>query len=183
MLMREAAARIRLLVLDVDGVLTDNGVYVGLVDGRRVELKQFNIQDGLGFSLLRGSGIEVAWLSGRVSDATAVRAAELRIDDVIQTPDGHKLPAMQAMLARRGLSWDEVAFVGDDLADVPVMERVGLPIAVANAVPEVKGIAAHITAAAGGRGAVREAIETILRARGGWEAAVARYLTPRQALA
>lgn len=181
--MREAASRIRLLVLDVDGVLTDNAVYVGQVDGRRVELKQFSIQDGLGFSLLRGSGIDVAWLSGRLSDATAVRAAELRIEDVIQTPDGHKLPAMQEMLTRRGLSWEQVAFVGDDLADVPVMERVGLPIAVANAVPEVKRIAAHVTMASGGRGAVREAIETLLRARDGWEDAIARYLTPRQALA
>jgi 3-deoxy-D-manno-octulosonate 8-phosphate phosphatase (KDO 8-P phosphatase) len=180
--MSETAARgIRLLVLDVDGVLTDNAIWIGLVAGQRVEFKQFDIQDGLGLVLLRGSGVDVAWVSGRPSDATTLRATELRVGDVIQVADGRKIPPLSALLERKGLTWDEVAFVGDDLADVPVLRRVGLPIAVANAVPEVKALCAHVTAAPGGRGAVREVVETLLRWRGEWDEALARYLAPREA--
>jgi 3-deoxy-D-manno-octulosonate 8-phosphate phosphatase (KDO 8-P phosphatase) len=178
--MRDRARRIRLLALDVDGVLTDNAVFLGLVGGQRVEFKRFDIQDGLGLVLLRGSPIEVAWVSGRPSDATTLRATELRIGDVIQAGDGRKVPPMQALLDRKGVSWEEVAFVGDDLADVPVLKRAGFPIAVANAVAEVKALAAYVTTAPGGHGAVREVIETVLRARGEWEAALDRYLAPRE---
>ena len=179
--MREPAARrVRLLALDVDGVLTDNALFLGLVAGQRVEFKRFDIQDGLGLVLLRGTGIDVAWISGRPSDATTLRATELRIGDVIQAADGRKVPPMTALLERKGLGWDEVAFVGDDLADVPVLRRVGLPIAVANAVPEVKALCAHVTVAAGGHGAVREVVETLLRARGEWEPALERYLAARE---
>jgi 3-deoxy-D-manno-octulosonate 8-phosphate phosphatase (KDO 8-P phosphatase) len=179
--MREAAARrVRLLALDVDGVLTDNAVFVGLVAGQRVEFKRFDIQDGLGLVLLRGSGIEVAWVSGRPSDATTLRATELRIGDVIQAVDGRKVAPMAALLERLGIGWDEVAFVGDDLADVPVLRRVGLPIAVANAVPEVKALSAHVTSAHGGHGAIREVVETLLKWRGDWDAALQRYLASRE---
>jgi 3-deoxy-D-manno-octulosonate 8-phosphate phosphatase (KDO 8-P phosphatase) len=180
--MGEAAARrVRLLALDVDGVLTDNAIWLGVVAGQRVEFKRFDIQDGLGLVLLRGTGIDVAWVSGRPSDATTLRAAELRIGDVIQAADGRKIPPLTALLERKGIGWDEVAFVGDDLADVPVLRRVGLPIAVANAVPEVKALCAHVTAAAGGQGAVREVVETLLRWRGEWEQALERYLAAREA--
>jgi len=173
------ARRVRLLVLDVDGVLTDNGVYIGASQGERIELKRFDIQDGLGLALLRGTGIGVAIVSGRVSEATALRAAELRIEDVVQDGGARKVPAVAALIEKRGVAWDEVAFVGDDLADVPVMRRVGLPIAVANAVDEVKAIAAYVTEAGGGRGAVREAVTALLRARDEYEAAVDRYLAER----
>lgn len=181
MLDSRAARRVRLLVLDVDGVLTDNGIYVGGADGNRVELKRFDIQDGLGLALLRGTDIKVAIVSGRTSEATVMRARELRIDDVVQDPLARKVPAVAGLLAKHELQWEQVAFVGDDLADVPVLRKVGLPIAVANAVPEVKAIAAYVTEASGGRGAVREVVTAVLQARDEYEAAVGRYLEARDA--
>ena len=173
------AGRIRLLGLDVDGVLTDNAVYLGEVDGRRVEFKRFDIQDGMGLTILRQTGMPVIWLSGRESPATRLRAAELNPDEVIQVDSAAKLPVMTELLARRGVAWEDVAFVADDLADLPLLRRVGLPIAVANAVPEVKDCAAYVTRASGGAGAVREAVEAILRARGAWPEEVKRYLRSR----
>jgi 3-deoxy-D-manno-octulosonate 8-phosphate phosphatase (KDO 8-P phosphatase) len=173
------ARRIRLLALDVDGVLTDNAIFIGPVAGQRVELKRFDSQDGLGMGLLRGTSIAVAWVSGRVSEATTLRADELRIGSVIQDAGARKVPAIDDLLAARGIGWDQVAYVGDDLADLAVMTRVGLPIAVANAVAEVKAVARLITARAGGHGAVREAIEALLRARGEWESVVAAYVASR----
>ena len=127
-----------MLGLDVDGVLTDNGVFIGPVAGERVELKRFDIQDGLGLILLRTAGLPVVWLSGRSSEATALRAAELRVEELLQVPGPRKVAAFAEVLQRRGIAWEEAAFVGDDLADLPVLRKVGLPIAVANAVPEVK---------------------------------------------
>jgi 3-deoxy-D-manno-octulosonate 8-phosphate phosphatase (KDO 8-P phosphatase) len=170
-----AARRVRLLGLDVDGVLTDNGVYIGPVGGARVELKRFDIQDGLGLILLRTAGLPVVWLSGRSSEATALRATELRVDELLQVPGPRKLAAFDECLMRRGISWEEVAFMGDDLADLPVLRRVGLPIAVANAVADVKAVAAYVTRASGGHGAVREVIELLLRARGEWPDILERY--------
>lgn len=173
------AGRIKLLGLDVDGVITNNAIYLGLVNGERVEFKQFDIQDGLAMGLARRMGLQIAWVSGRYSDATTLRATELRIDEVIQDRGARKVPAMTEMLLRLGVGWDEVAFLGDDLADVPVLRRAGLPLAVANAVEEVKRLAVYTTQAAGGSGAVREAIEMLLRAQGRWEEAVRLYLEDR----
>jgi 3-deoxy-D-manno-octulosonate 8-phosphate phosphatase (KDO 8-P phosphatase) len=173
------AGRIKLLGLDVDGVLTNNSIYLGLVGGQRVEFKQFDIQDGLAIGLARRMGLIVAWVSGRYSDATTLRATELRVDEVIQDKGARKVPAMTEMLLRRGIGWDEVAFVGDDLADVPVFRRVGLPIAVANAVQEAKALAHYRTLAVGGAGAVREVVEVLLRAQGRWDEAVKVYLEDR----
>ncbi len=178
--MSDPARRIRLLALDVDGVLTDNAVFLGLVDGRRVEFKRFDIQDGLGLVLLRGTAIEVALVSARPSEATALRGEELGITEIIQVEGARKVPALEALLDRKGLGWDEVAFVGDDLADLPVLRRVGLPLAVANAVAEVRRAAVHVTRAEGGRGAVREVVEWLLRARGEYDDAVARYTGSRE---
>ena len=173
------AGRIKLLGLDVDGVITNNAIYLGLVEGQRIEFKQFDIQDGLAMGLARRMGLLVAWVSGRYSDATTLRATELRVDEVIQDKGARKVPAMTEMLLRRGIGWDEVAFLGDDLADIPVLRRVGLPLAVANAVDEVKRLAAYTTRASGGAGAVREAIELLLRAQGRWDDAVRVYLEDR----
>ncbi|MBA3444913.1 MAG: HAD hydrolase family protein [Gemmatimonadales bacterium] len=170
-----AARRIRLIGLDVDGVLTDNGVFIGPVAGERVELKRFDIQDGLGLILLRTAGLPVVWLSGRASEATALRAAELKVEELLQVPGPGKAAAFAEVLKRRGIEWSDAAFVGDDLADLPVLRKVGLPIAVANAVPDVKAVATHVTRAGGGHGAVREIVETILRARGDWGEILARY--------
>jgi 3-deoxy-D-manno-octulosonate 8-phosphate phosphatase (KDO 8-P phosphatase) len=176
-----AARKVRLLGLDVDGVLTDNGVYIGPIAGDRVELKRFDIQDGLGLILLKTAGMPVVWVSGRASDATALRAAELRVDELLQVPGPRKASAFEQVLQRLGVGWQEVAFVGDDLADLPILRRVGLPIAVANAVAEVKAISAYTTSARGGHGAVREVIEALLRARGEWPAILERYFPEQPA--
>ena len=171
------ARRIRLVVLDVDGVLTDNGIWVGPVAGERVELKRFDIQDGLGVVLLRTAEIPVVWLSGRHSEATALRAHELRIEELLQVSGPRKLEALGELLARRGIEWEEVAYAGDDLADLQVLRRVGLPIAVPNAVPEVRAVAAFVTRAPGGHGAVREMVEALLKARGVWAEMLERHFT------
>jgi 3-deoxy-D-manno-octulosonate 8-phosphate phosphatase (KDO 8-P phosphatase) len=173
----EAARRLGLLALDVDGVLTDNGIWIGPIAGERVELKRFDIQDGLGHVLLRTAGIPVVWLSGRHSEATALRARELKIEELLQVPGAHKLEALEALLERRGLQWTEVGYVGDDLADLQVLRRVGLPIAVANAVAEVRAVAAYVTHAAGGHGAVREIADALLKARGIWDDIMERYFS------
>ena len=175
------ARRIRLVAFDVDGVLTDAGVYVGVAGDRPVELKRFDVQDSIGICLLRLMGFKVALVSGRVSQATTIRAAELHIDDVFQDNQAAKLPAFEDLLARQGVSAEETAFVGDDLPDIPVLERVGLPVTVHNAVAEVRAIARYTTAARGGHGAVREFTEAWLRARGEWDQAVDRYLAERGA--
>ena len=169
------ARRLKLVGLDVDGVLTDNGLYVGMVGDHPVEFKRFHIQDGLGVRMLRAAGLALVWLSGRESAATALRARELAVDEVIQDPTARKLPAFEALLARRGLAWDECAFVGDDLADLPLLSRVGLPVAVANAVAEVKAAASVVTSVPGGQGAVREVAELILKARGEWQGLLTKY--------
>lgn len=171
------ARRIRLLGLDVDGVLTDNGIFLGPVDGQAVELKRFDIQDGLGQVLMRTAGLPVVWVSGRHSEATTARARELRVDELLQVPGPEKLEAFGALLERRGIAWEDAAFVGDDLADLQVLRRVGLPIAVANAVAEVKAAAVYVTRATGGHGAVREVIETLLQARGVWPELLERYFS------
>jgi 3-deoxy-D-manno-octulosonate 8-phosphate phosphatase (KDO 8-P phosphatase) len=176
-----AARQVRLLGLDVDGVLTDNGVYIGPVAGSRVELKRFDIQDGLGLILLKTAGLPVVWISGRHSEATSLRAAELRVEELLQVPGPRKAAAFEEVLQRQGVSWKEVAFVGDDLADLPILRRVGLPIAVANAVTEVKQVATYVTQAAGGHGAVREVVETLLRARGEWSDILERYFAEQAA--
>ena len=173
------AARVRIVALDVDGVLTDNGIWIGPVGGERVEFKRFDIQDGLGVRLLRTAEIPVLWLSGRHSEATALRAEELRVDELLQVPGPKKLEALAQVLSRRGLGWQDVAYVGDDLADLQIMRRVGLPIAVANAVPEIREVAAAVTTARGGHGAVREIADALLKARGVWADMLERYFTER----
>lgn len=173
------AQRVRLLGLDVDGVLTDGSVYVGQTADHAVELKRFQIQDGLGLRLLAAAGIPIVLVSGRPSPATVLRARELHVDEVIEDEGARKLPAFGAMLDRRALAWEDCCFVGDDLPDLPVLRRVGLAVAVANAVPEVQTAAHYVTARAGGAGAVREIAEAILRARGAWGDLVTDYLRQR----
>ena len=176
----EVAERIRFVILDVDGVLTDAGVYLGEdAHGNPVELKRFDIQDGLGLVLLREAGIELALVSGRVSPATTARARELGIEECHQVTGARKLPVVQSMLERKGVAWDEVAMLADDLPDLPVLRRVGLPVAVGNAVAEVRHEAVAATRREGGRGAVREFARSLLRARGEWEARVDAYLAAR----
>lgn len=170
---RERAAAIRLVCLDVDGVMTGGGVTIGAAEaGSRLELKRFDITDGIGVKALQANGIEVAIVTGRTSDAVRLRAGELGVKECHQGASTTKQQVVAAILERRGLAWDAAAFLGDDLVDVPVMRHVGLPAAVANAVAEVRAEARWIARRAGGRGAVREFAEAILRARGQWRAYV-----------
>jgi len=177
---REKAERIGLVILDVDGVLTDGGVYLWAgAHGARRESKRFDIQDGLGIKFLMWAGLEVVLVSGRYSAATALRAEELRVTECHQDPAARKLPLVQELLKRRGFEWDQVAMVADDLADLPVFRRVGLPVAVANAVPEIGAAAVWTTTLPGGRGAVREFARARLRARVRWESLIEEYVDGR----
>ncbi len=175
----EVAARIRLVILDVDGVLTDAGVYLGeSEDGSPLEMKRFDIQDGLGIKFLKEAGIRVILVSGRISEATRLRARELGIEEY-QDSRADKLPAVEKLLQDEGLTWEEVAVVGDDLPDLPLLRAVGLPVAVANAVPEVREVARWITQNRGGRGAVREFARGLLMVRGEWTELVEAYCAVR----
>lgn len=174
------AGQVRLVVFDVDGVLTDAGVYLGATaEGTPVEMKRFDIQDGLGIKLLREAGIEVALLSGRTSEATRIRSAELGIEECIQVDGAHKLPALRELMERTGVGWEEVAMLADDLPDLPVLRRVGLPAAVGNATTEVRKEVVFTTRRDGGRGAVREFARVLLESRGEWGERVEAYYAAR----
>ena len=176
----ELARRIRLVILDVDGVLTDGGVYVGELPGGEVlELKRFDIQDGLGVKLLQWAGVEVAVVSGRMSRATEIRARELEIQECHQDSGAQKVSIIIGMMKDRGLDWSQVAMLGDDLPDLAVLGRVGLPAVVANATDEVREMALWQAEKEGGRGAVREFCEALLKARGDWEDQVEAYVKAR----
>ena len=175
------ARSIRMVALDVDGVLTDGGIYLGDVDGARQELKRYDIQDGLGIRFLRDAGILVAIVTGRVSESVRLRAEELEVDELAQIRDAHKLPALLRMLDARGVDASECAFVGDDFPDLAVLRVVGLPVAVGNAVPEVARECAVRLTRTGGRGAVREFAELLLKARGEWDEVTERYVRERSA--
>ncbi len=176
----ELAAAVKLVVLDVDGVMTDGGVYYGQSSsGESVELKRFDVTDGLGVKLLQRAGVEVAIVTGRRSQVVETRGRELGVEEIHQDPAAEKLPIVSDILERRKLGWDAVAFVSDDLADIPVLRRCALPVAVANAVPEVISMARWRTSRPGGSGAVREFSEALLKARGDWETVVGAYLAER----
>lgn len=168
-------ARVQLLLLDVDGVLTDGGV---TWSNEGVEAKTFHIRDGLGLRVWQRAGCRAGIVTGRSSHVVQLRAEELGIDIVRQGVDD-KSQAAAAIVAECGLSWEQTAFMGDDLPDLPVVMRCGVGLAVADACAEVRAAAALVTTLPGGRGAVREAIERMLRARGSWEAIVARYASQR----
>ena len=173
------ARAIRLVVLDVDGVLTDGGVFLGAVNGQPMEFKRYDIQDGLGIHLMQKAGLRVAIITGRVSESVRLRALELNIEDLAQDPNAQKLPAFLGMCDRHGIKPSEAAFVGDDFPDMAVLRVVGLPVAVGNAVPEVKAVCTVQLRKTGGAGAVREFAEYLLKARGDWEAVTDRYVEER----
>jgi len=165
-------ADIEMLVLDVDGVLTDGTL---IINGDGSESEAFNVLDGHGIRLWQRAGLKVAVLSGRASAATVHRAKQLQVEYVLQ--DCHyKLDALKELLAKVGLPPEKVAYVGDDLPDLPVMRHVGFGVAVANAVAEVKQHADFVTTRPGGAGAVREVIEYILKNTGRWQELMQRYL-------
>jgi len=167
-------AGIQLLLLDCDGVLTDGGV-TWSSDG--VECKTFHIRDGLGIRGWQRAGGRTGIITGRSSRIVERRAAELGIEFVRQGIDD-KFAAADEIIKECGLSWEQTAFMGDDLPDLPVVRRCGVGAAVADACTELREAAAVVTSLPGGRGAVRELVERMLRARGGWEAIVSGYIAP-----
>lgn len=175
----ELARRIRFVGFDVDGVLTDGGVYLGAVESRRMEFKRYDIQDGIGIEMLRIAGLQLSIVTGRVSESVAFRAQELGIDDVSQDKNAMKLAGLVKILRKQKIDFSEVAFIGDDFPDVPIMRLAGLPVAVGNAVPEVRSLAKLQLQREGGRGAVREFCEIFLRTRGQWDSSWNRYVELR----
>jgi 3-deoxy-D-manno-octulosonate 8-phosphate phosphatase (KDO 8-P phosphatase) len=177
----ELARRIRLVAFDVDGVMTDGGVYLGSTEsGEPVEMKRFDIQDGLGVQMLRAAGLRVAIVTGRVSEAVRIRAGELEVDELHQDRTANKVTALTAILQKQGVGWDETAFLGDDLPDIAVLRRVALPAVVGNATSDARAFALWHGTREGGRGAVREFAEALLTARGEWADAVHAYVSERE---
>jgi 3-deoxy-D-manno-octulosonate 8-phosphate phosphatase (KDO 8-P phosphatase) len=163
--------KVKMLGLDVDGVMTDGRLFYH-DDG--TETKAFDVRDGHGIKMLQHGGIDVFLISGRSCPMVEKRAADLGISEITQGVRD-KVPALEALLSKKGLQEDQVAFMGDDVVDLPVMTRVGLAIAVADASEHLFGSAHYVTVAPGGRGAVREVVELILAVQGLWEKAAQVY--------
>jgi len=167
------ARKIKILLMDVDGVLTDGKIHlVSMPDGTAHEMKSFHAHDGAGLKIAVAAGLRTGIITGRISDATTRRAGEVGMEFVYQNRP-EKAPALEEILQRAGVPAAAIAYVGDDLPDLPVLRRVGLAVAVANAAPEVKRAAHYITRECGGEGAAREVVELILKAQGRWAAAIA----------
>ena len=163
---------IKLLVLDVDGVLTDGSI---VINSDNTETKKFNSLDGHGIRMWQRAGLEVAIISGRFSPPTQMRADQLEIKHVFQDCY-YKLPQLKELVESQGLVAEQIAYVGDDLPDLPAIRYAGFGVAVANAVAEVKEYADYVTEASGGNGAVREVVEYILKRTGRWNELMQRYL-------
>lgn len=174
--MRERLCRIRLLLLDVDGVLTDGRI---IYDAQGVETKAFDVKDGHGLKLLQRSGVQVGIITGRQSEVVNVRARELGIDIVYQGAKD-KLVPFEEILQKLQLAEDEVAYMGDDLPDLPVLRRAGLAVAPVDAVGEIKPYVHYVTSRPGGRGAVREVCDLLLQESGHWSELTARYFGAQQ---
>lgn len=161
---------VRLFLCDVDGILTDTSVTMG----GEAELKRFNIQDGLGLRLLQREGIKVGWVSNRPSNATTMRAKDLKIDFLHQM-DGNKVLACEKIMSEVGVSWRETLYMGDDIVDLGALKRAGLAVTVPHGLPEAQELSHYVTEAPGGDGAVREVVEMILKAQGKWEGLVRHF--------
>ena len=160
--LKEKLKRIKLLILDVDGVLTDNSLYIS---GNGEEMKKFNVSDGMGIYLAKKSGIKIALISGRKSKATQLRAEELRIEDAVLDAN-EKLVPYRKIKSKLKIKDEEIAYVGDDILDIPVLKKAGVPIAVRNSNHITKKYAVYVTQTNGGEGAVREVIDLILDSKG-----------------
>lgn len=169
--MEDRLSKIKLLAMDVDGTLTDGA----MIFYNEEQMKVFSVYDGLGIRIAINSGLEIAWVTGNVTAAVSERARTLGIEDVYQGAR-YKTDALRDVAKRYNLAMAEIAFIGDDLNDLPAFEEAGFCFAVANAVQELRDRADYVTQRKGGHGAVREAIEAILKARGLWESAVSGFL-------
>jgi len=166
--LKKRASRIRVLLMDVDGTMTDGSVtLLSQLDGSALEIKTFDAHDGQGLTLARTAGLRTGCITGRESAALARRASEMKMEFVYMK-QALKMPAYEDILRKAEASDYEVAFVGDDLPDIPLMKRAGLAVAVGDAMPEVKEVAHYTTKALAGHGAIREAVELILRSKGIW---------------
>jgi 3-deoxy-D-manno-octulosonate 8-phosphate phosphatase (KDO 8-P phosphatase) len=166
---KKRAAQIKVLLMDVDGTMTDGGVsFLSQPDGTALEIKTFDAHDGQGLTLAHTAGLRTGCITGRESAALLHRANEMKME-FIYMKQPTKIPAYEEVLRKAGVPDSAVAYVGDDLPDLPVMRRVGLAIAVGDAVPEVKKAAHFTTASVAGRGAIRDAVELILKSKGIWE--------------
>jgi len=174
----DRARRIRVLLFDVDGVLTNGDITIlPTADGHATEIKSFSAHDGMGISIARLAGLRIGWVTKRNSRVVAIRAADLKIDHLYQGQN-NKREALDKILADEACTLEEIAYVGDDIIDLPVLRLVGLAIATANARPQVKAIAHYITPLPGGQGAGRDAIDFILAAKGVLESTIESYLDP-----
>ena len=170
--LKKRASQIRLLLMDVDGTMTDGSVtLLSQTDGTALEIKTFDAHDGQGLTLAQTAGLRTGCITGRESAAVLRRAHEMKME-FIYMKQPVKMPAYEEILRKAGLADSAVAFIGDDLPDIPVMRRTGLAIAVGDAVPEVKEAAHYTTKALAGRGAVREAVELVLKSKGIWKAMI-----------
>ena len=170
--LRKRAAKIKVVLMDVDGTLTDGSVtLLSQPDGSALEIKTFDAHDGQGLTLAQTAGIRTGCITGRESSALLRRAREMKME-FIYMKQPLKMPAYEEIVHTAGVSDLEVAYIGDDLPDLPLMKRAGLAIAVGDAVPEVKRAAHYTTKALAGRGAVREAVELILKSKAIWEAMI-----------
>lgn len=170
--LKKRAAQIKLLLMDVDGTMTDGGVtLLSQTEGAALEIKTFDAHDGQGLTLARTAGLRTGCITGRESAALERRAREMKMEFVCMKQP-MKLPAYEEILRKAGVSDSAVAFIGDDLPDLPLLRRAGLAVAVGDAVPEVKQAAHYVTRALGGQGAVRETVELILKSKGIWEAMI-----------
>jgi len=169
--LKDKAGKVGLLLLDVDGVLTDGRI---IYDSRGRDSKFFDVHDGLGVYLLKRAGIPTVLITAKGSKAIKPRARDMRVDAVYENVSP-KSSVLDKILVKYGRSAEEACFVGDDLVDLCMMKRVGMPVAVANACEEIKRAAVYVTARSGGRGAVREVAELILKARGRWEELIGKY--------
>ena len=167
--LKKRAAQIKVLLMDVDGTMTDGGVLLlSQPDGSALEIKKFDAHDGQGLTLAHTAGIRTGCITGRESPALLRRANEMKMEFVYMKQPT-KIPAFEEILRKTGVPDSAVAYVGDDLPDLPIMRRVGLAIAVGDAVPEVKKAAHFTTKSVAGRGAIRDAVELILKSKGIWE--------------
>ena len=181
----DRARRVKVLLYDVDGVLTNGDITIippldGDPNGRATEVKSFSAHDGMGISIARLAGLKIGFVTKRQSQVVAIRARDLKIDHVYQG-QSNKVDALNKIIAAEGCTLDEIAYVGDDIIDLPVMRKVGFAISTANARPQAQAAAHYITPHRGGDGAGRDAIDFILTAKGILDQTIEQYLDPNSA--
>jgi 3-deoxy-D-manno-octulosonate 8-phosphate phosphatase (KDO 8-P phosphatase) len=174
--LKKRAAKIKLLLMDVDGTMTDGGVtLLSQPDGTALEIKTFDAHDGQGLTLAHTAGLRTGCITGRESAALLRRAQEMKME-FIYMKQAVKMPAYEDILRKAGIPDSAVAFIGDDLPDIPLLRRAGLAVAVGDAVPEVKKASHYTTRALAGHGAIREVVELVLKSKGVWEAMIDKAL-------